>query len=147
MNRMIAVGVLVLALAGCDRGSPSSGYSPPAPGAGEDVAEAPVAPEAPDVVDVPDGPGEESPEVPVARPPLNIPEYLQQGARFTDDIRQYIEGQWAKECGDGTVCVSLAFEPADGSLEPGECRIVEPYPSGTVEREGTVTYVLDRPCA
>jgi hypothetical protein len=43
--------------------------------------------------------------------------------------------------------VTISYGAADDSQEPAECTIIEPYPSGTVEYGGTVTYVLDRPCA
>lgn len=153
MKRTIAAAaLLLLVLAGCDR-APSStpAYVPEAPG--NPAPEAPEAPddpdvpEAPDAPDVPDGPGEARPEVPAERPPINIPSYQQRTLPLSKEIRDYIESQWITECGDGTVCVTLDYAAADKSLDPGECTIVEPYPSGTVERGGTVTYVLDRPCA
>ena len=155
MKRTImAAGALLLVLAGCDKApSATPGRVPEAPGAPEApaVPEPPAAPDAPDapapeIPDIPDGPGEARPEVPAAPPPINIPAYQQVGATLGPEVKKDIESEWKKACGDDTVCVKLDYAPADASLEAGPCKIIEPYPSGTVERGGTVTYVLDRPC-
>lgn len=128
IGKIVAAGVLLVALAGCDRGSSSSGGPPVVPNA-------------------PGAPGNNQPTAPAARPPINIPSYQQRGLPLSDEIREYVNDSLIEACGDDTLCVTVSYEAVDDSLEPGECTIIEPYPSGTVDYGGTVTYVLDRPCA
>ncbi|CCH30233.1 hypothetical protein ABZ816_37865 [Actinosynnema sp. NPDC047251] len=97
----------------------------------------------------PPGPRNQAPTGPAAPAPIKIPQYQQLGLPLTDEIRAGIEDDLRAACGDGTLCVDIAFEVADPPPEfpsqEGECAIIK-SPSGTVQRGGTVTYVVDAPC-